>query len=616
MPSAKAPRRQSIDSFTLFKRRMSVLTLGLVILTSFLIIRLGYLDILQFRKYRTLSKKNQLNIIPLAPTRGLIYDRNGKLLAKNIPVYSLELTPEKVPNIKETLQKLGQLIPSINSQDIDNFYRSKNQHRSFESVPLKFKLTDEEVAQFAVRKHRFPGVEIKARLMRYYPLGEATAHVLGFVGRINSRELTHLDSVNYRATNFIGKVGIEKHYEKLLHGKVGFQEVETNASGRTLRVLRKIPTISGANLYLTIDSDLQKAAMQALKDKQGSVVAIDPNNGEILALVSQPSYEPNLFVQGISQDAYSKLAKSHTQPLYNRALRGQYPLASTIKPFISLRALDENIVNLRYKIYDPGWYKLPNTQNIYRDWKRGGHGWINLQSAIVVSCDTYFYHLSMLMGIRRIDDILTQFGFGHTTGIDMGEELPGLIPTPQWKQITKHTAWYTGDTLISGIGQGFMLTTPLQLANATAMLANRGRSYGPHLLLKKDHNESVQTFKPVENYPLILKDKNTWEYVIAAMEAVIKDKAGTGFRFGRHPKYTVAAKTGTAQVYNLRQHQYESEDDLPTFLRDHSLFIGFAPVQQPKIAIAVIVENDNNASNIARKVMDNYLLRKKKQHAQ
>ena len=591
----------------LFKSRFLVLGSALIVLMLFVCFRLFQLQVMQYHRYHTLSEKNQFNIIPIPPTRGLIYDRNGKLLAKNMPVFSLEIQPEKAGKLPPLLNKLKQLI-NLTDDDIAAFSRSLKQHRSFDWIPLKVKLTEQEVASLSVNQHYLPGTEVKARLIRYYPYGKSTAHILGFVGRINAKEHEVIDRRNYSGTNFIGKVGIEKFYEDALHGNVGHQQVEMDASARIVRTLKQVPSRSGENLILSIDIELQKVAEKALAGYQGAVVAIDPNNGEVLTMASIPSYDPNPFVQGISQKDYDALAQSKKQPLYNRAIRGQYPLASTIKPFLALSALDNDVVNLQYKIFDPGWFKLPNTNHFYRDWKRGGHGWINLERAIVESCDTYFYKLSELMGIQRIADILNLFGFGHFSQIDMGEELPGLVPNPQWKKITKKTPWYTGDTLISGIGQGFMLTTPLQLASATAKLAMKGHGYRPHLV--KAYRQGTQQIdhKIIEEYPIKLKNTQAWDVVFRAMEGVITHLHGTGFRFGRKAPYRVAAKTGTAQVYSIKQNQFETQDDLPEYLRDHSLIIAFAPVDKPKIAVAVVIENNNIASNVARKVIDHYLL--------
>ncbi len=590
-----------------FKQR--ALTATILITTLFLlnIIKLVELQVVKHHQYRTLSNKNQLSVIAIPPTRGLIYDRNGVLLAENLPIFTLEITPERVIALSDTLKRLKVLLPSISDDEIKAFYRSLKQHRRFEAVPLKFKLTELEVATFSVNQFQFPGVQISAGVMRSYPLGKLTAHLLGFVGRINTKELASLDASAYAATNFIGKVGIEKYYEQQLHGIVGNEQVEIDVSGRIVRRLKHQSAKSGTSIYLTIDSKLQRAAFNALEGHQGSVVAINPQNGEILALVSTPSYDPNNFVKGISQKDYDLLAQSKKQPLYNRALRGQYPLGSTIKPFLAIGALNNNIVKEDNYILDKGWFKLNGVNHLYRDWKKTGHGRVNLERAIVVSCDTYFYELANLMGIRKIDEILNDFGFGFFTGIDMGEELPGLIPTPEWKRAIKHTPWYTGDTIISGIGQGFMLTTPLQLANATAKLSLRGKHYKPHLLKSFRDGELMSIYQPIETYPLLSKEQS-WQSVIHAMEEVIKAKHGTGFRFGRKPAYRIAAKTGTAQVYSIKQNKSYNENDIPEYLRDHSLFIAFAPIKNPKIAIAVVVENSPIAPNVARKVIDNYLL--------
>ncbi len=587
--------------------RLSLLVALLVILSLILVLRLAYLQFSQFKRYATLSLKNQMSILPIAPPRGVILDKNGVILADNIPVYVLEIIPERVKNTADTLQKLKALLPSITDDDIDNFNHACRQNRAYVPIPFKLKLSQEEVAILASNQHLFPGVSIKARLMRYYPLGETAAHVLGYVGRINEQELQQFDSTNYRATNFIGKAGVEKYYEDMLHGQVGYQQVETDVSGRTLRVLSKQTPISGEKIYLTIDARLQQAAYLAMQDKRGAVVAMSPKNGDILAMVSSPSYDPNLFVNGISQVDYQKLVNAPDRPLYNRAVRGLYPPASTVKPFIAIAGLDKGTVTTDTKIYDPGWYKLPGVSHSYRDWKRTGHGVINLKRAITVSCDTYFYQLGNKMGISAIEDMLMQFGFGQMTHVDLFEEAPGLVPSPQWKRRSKGVHWYPGDTLITSIGQGFMLASPLQLANATASLSQHGRRFRPHLLSKAVHDHTgMHKYKPVEEYPIQLKDNDYWAIVAEAMQAVVRSDEGTAYRFGRIVPYTVAAKTGTAQVFSGNQYEKKRYTDIPEALRDHSLFIAFAPVEAPEIAIAVMVENDVVAATVARKVMDAY----------
>jgi len=588
--------------------RLNILVAFLVILSLILVLRLAFLQISEFKRYETLSLKNQMSIIPIAPPRGVILDRNGVLLAENIPVYVLEIIPEHVKNINKTLAELHQLLPSITDDDIDNFNRVKMQNRSFVPIPIKLKLTQEEVALFAINQYHFPGVSIKARLMRHYPFGEITAHALGYVGRINIQELKTVDATNYRATNFIGKAGIEKYYEDILHGKVGYQMVETDVSGRTLRVINKLNPHSGVKLYLSIDTKLQESAYMALKGKRGAVVVINSRNGEILAMVSSPSFDPNMFVGGVSSKEYKILSNALQRPLFNRAVRGVYPPASTIKPFIGLAGLDKGFITTATTIYDPGKYKLPTASHIYRDWKKSGHGMINFKRAITVSCDTYFYQLGNKMGISNIEDMLVKFGLGQLSHIDLYEEAAGIVPSLRWKRQAKGVSWYPGDTLITSIGQGFMLATPLQMANATASLSQHGQRFRPHLLIKtvNSDNGKVNLYKPVEEYPVHLKDEANWDIVADAMYSVLTSNEGTGYRFGRNPPYPVAGKTGTAQVYSGKQYEKTKYEDIPEALRDNSLFIAFTPVEKPEIAIAVVVENDVIASTVARNILDTY----------
>lgn len=594
----------------LFTRRAVELGLLVLLLVVLLLSRLFYLQIIQHDRYKTLSNNNQLDLIPIKPDRGLIYDRNGVLIADNLPVFSLEIVRSRVKNINNTIAELRKLI-DISDDEVSAYKRLAKQHRPFQAVPLKLKLSQEERAKFGVNQYLFPGVSVKARLIRHYPYGPMLAHVLGYVGRINEKELKRVDPVNYSASNFIGKIGLERYYENVLHGKVGYERVEVNAAGRIIRTMARTPPIPGNNLHLTLDLGLQMAISNAMQGHRGAVVAIDPRNGDVLAMVSTPSYDPNLFVRGISSKDFKGLHDSPEQPLYNRAIRGQYPLASTIKPFLILEGLDSETIDRSYRIRDPGYFKLPNSRHIYKDWKRGGHGTVNARRAIIVSCDTFFYRLANRMGITRIDSILTRFGFGIATGIDMKEELSGLVPSPAWKLRHKGAAWYPGDTLVSGIGQGFMLTTPLQLAHATAALAMRGQRERPHLLLKQSTPDKVQIpYQTSPLFPVVLKDESIWDYVVDAMVAVIRERGGTGYRYGRNAPYPVAAKTGTGQVFSAKFHAPFEDSDLPEKLRDHSLFIAFAPVDNPQIAIAVIVENSKLASNIARITTDYYLVKR------
>lgn len=591
----------------LYQFRLSILAALLIVFSLILILRLAYLQFSQYKRYATLSLKNQISIIPIAPSRGIILDRNGVIMADNIPVYTLEIIPERVKHIPQTIAKLRKLLPSITDDDIDNFQREKQQNRAYVSIPLKLHLTQEEVATFAINQYQFKGVNIKARLMRYYPLAEAAAHVVGNVGRINVQELQHVDSVNYRATNFIGKTGIEKYYEHVLHGQIGYQQVETDASGRTVRTISKQAPISGGKLYLTIDSRLQQAAFQALEGKRGSVVVISTQNGDVLAMASSPAFNPNLFVNGISKKDYQILSNSPDRPLYNRAVRGQYPPASTIKPFIALAGLNHGIITPETQFYDPGWYKLPGVKHAYRCWKHSGHGVVNVIRAIAVSCDTFYYQMGNKLGISAIEDMLVQFGFGQLTHIDLLEEAPGLMPNPRWKINTKQAHWYPGDTLITSIGQGFMLASPLQLANAAASISEEGHRYRPHLLMKVVMEQGqTKSYKPLEEYPVRLNDPKYWAIVKKGMTEVTTGNEGTARMFWRNTTYTVAGKSGTAQVFSGSKYEKKAYSEVPVALRDHSLFIAFAPVENPKIAIAVMVENDVAAKPIARQVMDAY----------
>ncbi|MDF1758205.1 MAG: penicillin-binding protein 2 [Legionellaceae bacterium] len=587
--------------------RLVVMAALLIVLSLMLILRIAYLQFSQFQRYATLSLKNQMSIIPIPPPRGLIYDRNGVILAENVPIYVLEVIPERVKDLKKTLAQLQDILPSISTDDIEKFYLTKKQNHAYDPVPLKLKLSQEEVAIFASDQYKFPGVNIKALSMRYYPLGETTAHLLGYVGRINTSDLQKVDSQNYRSTNFIGKSGVEKFYETKLHGSVGYQQIETNVNGRTIRTLNKQPPKPGANINLTIDSRLQKSSFDALQGFRGAAILMSVSGGEILSMTSSPSFDPNLFVNGISNSDYKLLSNEIDRPLYNRAVRGLYPPASTIKPFVALTGLDKKFIDVNSWIYDPGWYKLPNVKRSYRCWRHSGHGITNVKKAIIVSCDTFFYQLSNKMGINVIEEMLSQFGFGQLSNVDLNEEAGGVIPSPYWKKQRKGVSWYPGDTLITGIGQGFMLATPLQLANATAALSQNGRRFRPHLLASSVYNSNKTVkYKSIEEYPIKLKDKNNWSIITDAMHMVITKNEGTGRRFGRDAPYSVAAKTGTAQVFTLSQDTKKNYENIPVKLRDHSLFIAFAPVENPKVAIAVLIENDENAPLVARRILDSY----------
>ncbi len=603
--------KNHLEEIQLTTRRSIVAFVIMLILISLLILRLAFLQLMQHDLYTTLSKKNWLDIVPTEPTRGLIYDRNGVLLAENIPVFSLDVIPNKIKNLPQMLASISKIIP-LSDTEIAQFHKELKQHRRFDEIPLKYRLSETEVARFYENQYHFPGAVIKARLIRHYPMAGTVGHILGYVGRINTEDLEDIDTTNYSATNYIGKLGIEKFYEDELHGTVGYEQAENDASGQPVRVLNSIKPIPGNNLYLTIDINLQIAAEEALAGSRGAVVAIQPSTGQVLALVSEPTYDPNLFVAGISNQDFQTLQQSQDKPLYNRALRGLYPLASAIKPFIALGALDTGVTDTHFSIFDPGWYQLPNNSHRFHDWKPKGHGRVNLSQAITASCDTYFFELGHKMGIKRIDDILVRFGFGELSGIDIGEELPGVVATPAWKRKTKDLPWYEGDTIVSAIGQGYMTATPIQLGAATATIANHGIRYVPHLLLKEVTGKEVETEQPIALDPVVLQNNDYWNTVIQAMEEVITSPLGTGYRFGKNVPYTIAAKTGTGQLFSIKKRDKNEKAapqmTLPEHLRDHSFFIAFAPVEKPEIAIAVVVENSVLAGSIARKVLDYYLL--------
>ena len=597
----------------IFNQRVLVAGLIMFFLLILLLSRLVYLQITNQQHYSTLSENNRVSIRPIAPTRGLIFDRNGILLAQNLPSFTLEIIPEHVENLNKTLENLSQLI-NINKEDLRRFHKSRRKKRRFEGVPLRFRLNEEEVAKISVQQNKLPGVIIKAQLSRHYPQGKLAAHAIGYVSRINEAELRKLNASNYSATTHIGKVGIERTYEDILHGKVGFQHVETNAQGRVLRVLDRTLPVSGKNLYLNLDSKVQAIAEQGLAENNGALVAIDPRNGAVLAMVSMPVYDPNLFVHGISSKNYKELSHSAERPLFNRALRGQYPPGSTIKPFIGLAGLELKELQSHDEIDCPGWYMLKNDERRYRDWKKHGHKKTDLLKAITESCDVYFYDLAFNLGIDNISSFLAHFGLGQKTGIDLRGELSGINPSREWKKRNRNMRWFHGETLIIGIGQGYMLTTPLQLAHATAAISMMGERFKPRMLygIQDEQNSPMIKTKaaPLKSVP-ISEEKN-WQTVLSAMKNVVYGLHGTARGIKHNLKYTLAGKTGTAQVFGIAQDAEYKKEEIAKKLQDHALFIGFAPYENPVIAVALIVENGGHggsaAAPIVRKVMDQYLL--------
>lgn len=613
--TAKDQLRNPVRETRVLRLRMIAALAFTVLFVLIVLSRLVYLQIINHERYITLSKNNQISIVSLPPPRGLIYDRNGVLLAQNVPSFGIEVIPEQVDDVNATLTALQDVI-TLTSADIKRFKRLRTQKRYSKGVQLRQHLSEEEVMRFAVNRPRFPGVDITAGMVRYYPHGELTAHALGYVARISEDDLAKLDPINYSGSTHIGKTGVEKTYEDVLHGKVGFEQVETNAQGRLLRVLQRTPSQAGHTLHLNLDIQLQSVAAAALGEHRGAVVALDPNDGAVLALVSQPAYDPNLFVNGIDSKDYNALNNSPDKPLYNRALRGQYPPGSTIKPFIGLGGLELGVITEQQNTFCPGWFSLKGHDHRYRDWNPKGHGTVDLERAIVESCDVYFYTLADTLGIARLHSFLSQFGFGQKTGIDIGGELPGLLPSPQWKKRAYRQPWYPGETIITGIGQGYMLATPLQLAAASATLATRGKHITPRMVAEA-HDAAAGYVAPQivpERASMPVKNSRNWDSVIKAMIQVAHGERGTARAIGLKAPYTIAGKTGTAQVFSVKQGEKYVQEDIDLRLRDHALFIAFAPAEQPRIAVAVLVENGGHggsvAAPIARKVMDQYLLAK------
>lgn len=574
-----------------------------------LISRLFYLQVVRYNELSTQSDENRVLVQPIPPTRGLIYDTNGKLLAVNKPSHILSIVREQTKDLDGLLDDIGNILP-LTDGELQRFHQRVKRRRPYEAVPLKFDLTSEEIARISVNLFRLPGVDINAELIRQYPEGKHFAHSVGYVGRINDQDLKRLDPALYSGTHTTGKIGIERSYESVLLGKPGHQEVETNARGRVLRVLKQVSPQAGQDLNLYLDSDLQKVAIDAINGRRGALVAMDPKTGGVLAMASNPSFDPNLFVTGIDSKTYNGLNRDIERPLYNRASLGEYPPASTVKPVMGLALLANDVVKPEDKIFDKGWFQLPGSDHRFRNWKRSGHGWVDLSQAISVSNDTYFYIQAGKLGIDNLHDFADQFGFGHRTGIDIREERPGLLPSREWKRGAYGQPWYPGETVIAIIGQGYMLATPLQLAESTALIANRGKYVQPRLV-KEDIPEIQGEFwgDDIKIGRTPEAEAKNWDFIIKAMEDVIHSPRGTAnWRIGRGLKYRMAGKTGTAQVVSIAQGEEYDAEKLKEYQRDHSLFVAFAPVDDPRIAVAVILENNNGASNVARKVMDYYLL--------
>ena len=601
-----------------FHGRLKAGAAFVALLATALLARGFYLQITQHDYYTGRAESNRISLVPIAPNRGLILDSKDRVLAENYSAYTLEVTRAHILNLEATLTEVGKLI-EITPGQLRRFRRLLSESHEFETVPLKSKLTDEEVAILAANRYRLPGIEVKARLFRNYQAGPGMAHVVGFIGRINDRDLKQLREAgreqNYQGGAHIGKTGLEQSYETVLHGRTGFDQMETGASGRAVRMLSRIPPVPGKDLRLYLDRDLQEVAEHAFGDYLGGLVALDPNTGGVLALVSKPGFDPNLFVDGIDPETWKSLNESPERPMVNRVLRGIYPPGSTIKPFMAMAGLELGLRKPADTISDPGYFTLPRSSHQYRDWKKGGHGTVDLNRSIAQSCDVYYYRLAVDMGIDRMHDYLAKFGLGEKTGIDLEGESAGLLPSREWKQRRFKQVWYPGETVIAGIGQGFHLTTPLQLAVATAMLANGGKHIEPRLVQAvRDPITRAWQPLPVAKRTQLAFDPRNLEAVREGMMAVTRP-GGTASAAAAGAAYTIAGKTGTAQVVGIKQGGRYGAGSLARKHRDHALFIAYAPAENPTIAIAVMVENGEHggstAAPIARAVFDYYLTGKR-----
>ena len=600
----------------LFTGRLLGSVVIVLCLTGLVVARLVQLQVGKYEYYSAQSSGNRIRVQPIPPIRGLILDRNGRVLAENTPSYQLEMTPEQVPDMADTLRRL---VASgiLEEGDLPELREMIVSRRSFDTVVVAERLTDEELAAFAVRRPYFPGLEISARLGRSYPYGAAAAHLLGYVGGINADDKKMLDVVEYAGTTHVGKISVERSFEEDLHGTPGHEDVVVNVHGRKMQVLDRIPSLPGRDVILTIDLDAQLAAGQALQGKRGAAVAIDPRNGEVLAFVSTPAYDPNALSAGLSRRAYLALQEDIDRPLFNRALRGQYPPGSTIKPMVALAALHYGVTTPDRRVGCRGFFSLPGSSHRYRDWRPEGHGSVNLYSAIEQSCDVYFYNMARELGIERLGGFLQAFGLGDVTGVDIGGEQKGVVPSPEWKKKafrrSGEQVWFPGETVIAGIGQGYLLVTPLQLAHAAATIAARGQRFQP-MLLKGSRNSTTGTIEyeaPTPLPPVPEQDSAWWDAIIEGMHGVLQGPRGTARAVGLNAPYQMAGKSGTAQVFTIGQKEKYKALNVQERRRDHALFIAFAPLEAPRIAVAVVIENGESGSKvaapIARAVIDAYL---------
>lgn len=626
-----ARKRISIKNHTaeanLFARRVLIAFIGVMVMLLILFTNIYSLEVNAYNKYKTKSNSNRIKLLPVAPNRGLIYDRNGIILAENKPIYSLEVIPEDVDDINKQLDKVSALL-NISEEKKTKALKSLKSKRRFKPVEIHSRLSDEQVAIFSVNQHKFPGFFIDARLKRHYPFADLTTHSVGYVARINQRDNIKLEEKgkadNYAATRNIGKLGLEKYYEDLLHGTIGHQEVEINSQGRIIRTLSFTPPVPGKDLTLSLDITLQEVAKRALLDNRGSIVMMDPRNGELLAMYSNPGYDGNLFVHGISNKNYNKLRDSKDLPFINRSTQGLFPPASTVKPLIALTGLEEEMITPEFEIFDPGFYQLKGVNTKRRDWKKWGHGQVNLTKSLEESCNVYYYDLAFKLGITKISTMMEKFGFGEYSGIDIHEERSGTMPSVEWKRARYNQQWYTGETLSVGIGQSYWTVTPVQLINATSILVNKGEVKIPHLLKATtktittlvDGKTAKSAIKDEVIYedkaPIILKNANNWDLVLDGMHNTVQKFGATGYNAFKGSTYDAAGKTGSAQVANIKQDEKYDATKTRESQRDNAMFIAFAPYESPEIVIAVAIENVEtgggaaNAAPVARQMLDQY----------
>ncbi len=606
------PLKDQVLEGNLFASR-AMTAFALVLAALFLLsLRYVYLQVISHDEFSTRSIDNRVRIVPVAPNRGLIYDRRGRPIAQNLPAYRLELVPEKVDDLEQTILALGEII-EFPEDVLEKFQLARKQYRVFDSVPLKFNLGGEEVARFAVDRYRFPGVEVVPYLARHYPYGALLTHVLGYVGRPDENDLQRVDAGNYRGTTHIGKVGIERYYEEELHGVSGVEKIETNVQGRRLRVLDRQDPVHGDDLILSLDVLVQQAAWDALGERAGAVIALDPKDGSVLAMVSKPSFDANAFVQGISGPDYRAILNAPDRPLYNRALQGGYGPGSTIKPFIGLAGLELGVVTPEKQVFSTGQFFLPGVAQPYHDWKPGGHGWVNIYGALEQSVNTYFYQLALDLGIDAMHDFLSRFGFGRRTGLDLLGENPGILPSRQWKRGQYGQPWYPGETVIAGIGQGFIVATPLQLATALAALVNGGTRFAPRLLFaaKSAGGGQAQRLQAPVVQQIPVDDPANWDIVREGMRRVMHGQKGTARAIGPESGYQMAGKSGTAQVVAQEGGAKQKTAQTARRLRHHALFIAYAPFTNPGIVVAVVVEHGGGGSKeaapVARAVIESWL---------